>query len=273
MKNLNDIKSVINYIIYSNLVVSISVGILTTGILTHFNIPNSLPYGLFTAFSTLFVYNGQRLVKIKQYQSNWLTWASNHKNWLLFVMLIAFVASVLTLFVQIGIGIPGFVLLFISASISVFYVIRVRRKSLREVQYLKIHLISAIWCLLLITFPFVNEGITDNLTTLLLLHYCYILAVAIPFDIRDLKYDPKSQKTIPQIIGVRGSKILGVVLLIVFAIGIPLIFSEFRWNVLFYLAVLIQIILLCFTNPNSKDWYCAGFIDGSIAILGLSYLI
>jgi hypothetical protein len=42
-------------------------------------------------------------------------------------------------------------------------------------------------------------------------------------------------------------------------------------NSVFYFAILAQMILVIFMNERRSDLYCAGLIDGSIALLGASY--
>ena len=98
-----------------------------------------------------------------------------------------------------------------------------------------------------------------------------MISAAIPFDIRDVKFDQNSQKTIPQVVGVFWAKTLSIILLLMFA-GLMMIYEprlELAWA--FYLAITIQLILLLFMNENRGDTYCAGAIDGAIGLIGVSY--
>lgn len=118
-----------------------------------------------------------------------------------------------------------------------------------------------------------NEGVTDQVFEYGIAHYAYVLAVTIPFDIRDLKYDSKSQKTIPQVMGVNASKVLSIALLFACMSLLFALVPALKENYLFYLAVGIQMLLVGFMSESRSDLYCAGYIDGSIALLGLSYLL
>ena len=162
-------------------------------------------------------------------------------------------------------------LLAVSSIISFFYVIRIRGKNMRELPFIKIHLIAFTWVVILILFPILNENIETTVVDFSIAHYAYVLAVTIPFDIRDLKYDSPKQKTIPQFFGVFGAKIIGVVLLLLFDGYMISILDELVYNPLFHVAVFAQIILIIYMNENKREYYCAGLIDGSITLLGMSY--
>ena len=159
-----------------------------------------------------------------------------------------------------------------SALISTLYVLKIRGKNMRQIPHLKIHLISISWVAVVIVFPSINESKYEALIGSAIAHYLYVLAVTIPFDIRDLKYDMPEQRTIPQVVGVNASKLISIVLLLCFAV-IMLCFVEgyLLLNPWFFIAVFAQIALVLFMNEKRSDIYCAGLIDGSIALLGLSY--
>ena len=144
---------------------------------------------------------------------------------------------------------------------------------MREIPHLKIHLISISWVAVLITFPMVNEEWFTDILNYSIAHYLYVLAVTIPFDIRDLKYDFKEHRTIPQVLGVKASKALSLALLVSFVAIMGYTNCDLLFNWSFYGAVLAQVALVLFMTENRSDLYCAGLIDGSIALLGLSYFL
>ena len=120
-------------------------------------------------------------------------------------------------------------------------------------------------------FPLLNESIDANILHYAIAHYVYVIAITIPFDIRDLKYDSPEQKTIPQILGVAGSKFTACLLLLIFTGMMVALRTELQFSPLFYLGVLAQLILILLMNEKRSDLYCAGWIDGSISLIGASY--
>ena len=262
----------LKYIIYTNSIVSVSSGVLCAGISFALGISNWMFYGLFALFSTLVVYNGQRLVKAQQSgKTPWLEWVRQHTKALLVYVLVCAVFAGLCFLKIVKWEYDAMLLLIGASAVSVLYVIRIGGKTAREIPYIKIHLIAFTWTFVLVLFPIMNENIQTSHWWLVFAHYFYVVAVTIPFDIRDLKFDSPRQKTIPQVLGVFFAKINGIILLMVF-------YAIMLWqqpalitNWIFHLATLVQIILIAFMNEKRADLYCAGFIDGAILILGLSY--
>lgn len=231
-----------------------------------------LYYGLFALFSTLVAYNGQRLLKAKEGKNTpWLSWVKTHTKPLLGITLFSALVAGICLLQIIQFKYDSLLLLIFASVSSVFYVIRIGNKNAREVPYLKIHLIAFTWVFVIVLFPLLNENCEANALWIFVAHYFYVVGVTIPFDIRDLKYDDPSHKTIPQVLGVFFAKINGIILLMLF-------FGIMLWqepalicNWIFHLAVGIQIILVAFMNEKRSDFYCAGLIDGAILLLGMSY--
>lgn len=104
-------------------------------------------------------------------------------------------------------------------------------------------------------------------------NYLYFIAVAIPFDIRDLKYDSPKQRTIPQVVGVRNAKLIAVILLVLALAGIGFISNTFMLKPMIVFAILIQILLITFLPEKHQNFYCSVLIDGAIALLGISYFV
>lgn len=235
---------------------------------------NWLFYGGFVMFSTLFVYNGQRLLKIdKAMPTPWLVWVSNNRKSIYVLIALSGAASIYFLS-EISTTIKAAnIALWSAMLISVLYVTKLSKMSLRSIPYLKIHLIAISWSIVIILFPALNEAWNGQLLLLFLAHYFYVLGVTIPFDIRDLKFDSKSTKTIPQVVGISVARILAIFSIVAFSVIMLFLFQSLWWNAFFYIAILTQIALVVFVNERSTDIYCAGFIDGAIALLGAAYFL
>ncbi|NRA13523.1 MAG: hypothetical protein HRT57_16380 [Crocinitomicaceae bacterium] len=231
-------------------------------------------YGLFAFFSTFAVYNGQRLFKAASLkQTPWLVWVNTNRTLLAVLTIISSILTLVALYFVWNTTQLNIIVLGISGAISFLYVFRLRGSNMREIPHLKIHLIAISWVAVLITFPMVNEEWFTNVILYSIAHYLYVLAVTIPFDIRDLKYDLKEHRTIPQVVGVKASKAVSLVLLIGFVAIMVYVNCDLLYNWSFYGAVLVQIALVLLMTEKRSDFYCAGLIDGSIALLGLSYFL
>jgi len=213
------------------------------------------------------------LFKSSAKKTPWLCWVEKNQTIIFLGVIISFIMTAMIFFKIQKITFNLGLLLAVSSIISFFYVIRIRGKNMRELPFIKIHLISFTWVVVLILFPMLNEEIDTAVIDFSIAHYAYVLAVTIPFDIRDLKYDLPSQKTIPHFFGIFGAKAIGVILLLFFDGYMISILDDLMFNTLFHSAVVIQVVLVIFMNEKRSDAYCAGLIDGSIALLGLSYFL
>ena len=270
--------SILRHIVYLNVVVSLSTALLSAGFAHMIGLREDASfYGVFAFFSTLAVYNGQRLFKIVDAQTNWMVWVKSNKKMIQSMTAISALISILVVLPLISLyrDFTIFYLFSLVAFVAVFYVIKIRSINLREIPWIKIHLIALTWVIVLIVFPALRFEIVFPKTFILLCaaHYSYVLAVTIPFDIRDLKYDKPTQRTIPQVFGILGSKIISISLLLIFSAIMIFLVEPLSMSPVFYLAVVVQMVFVAFMNPDRSDLYCAGGIDGAIALLGLAYFL
>jgi hypothetical protein len=254
--------------------VSLSAGVLSAGFTHLIDVKQWFFYGAFSFCSTFAVYNGQRLFKTdRNVQTPWMKWVKKNKR-ILSIEVFLFGAGALYFLVQLNnLSLFAFGILFFASVVSLLYVLKIKSRTLRETPYLKSHLIAFSWMAVVILFPVMNEGKEITILFVALAHYLYTVAATIPFDIRDLKYDHPSQKTIPQVIGVVPAKIVAWALLLGFTALMLHSYPKLSYNYVFYVAVVAQIILVALMNEKRKDFYCAGLIDGAIALVGLSYLV
>lgn len=257
-----------------NLIVATSAGLLAAGIANLFALDNYSCYGLFGFFSTMFVYNSQRLFKSSTTKTPWLRWVDEHR---LTISILCIISGLLAayFFIQVLNEITLTIVALVSGAglISFFYVVRIGEKNIREIPYVKIHSVALTWTAIMVVFPIVNENI-HNWRILMIFtpaNYLYFIAVAIPFDIRDLKYDSPKQQTIPQVVGVPNAKRIAVALLVLALVGIGFVSNHFLFKPMVVFAILVQILLIAFLPEKQQNIYCAVLIDGAIALLGISY--
>ena len=86
---------------------------------------------------------------------------------------------------------------------------------LRYLPYLKSFIVAACWASVVVILPLLNHQIEFDIVIGLLWFQMalWTFSTMIPFEIRDIPNDSESMKTIPQVFGVRGSKMIGTLLL------------------------------------------------------------
>ncbi len=158
--------------------------------------------------------------------------------------------------------------------ISLLYVYKFKDKSLRDIPHLKIHLIAIIWVVAIGIFELLNEqNFKFENWLFVLAHYFYIIAVTIPFDIRDLKYDDSNQRTIPQVFGIKKAKIISVLFLIIYFLTAINQQQNLIKNTPFISVIVYTIILVIAVSKNRNEFHYSGLIEGSILLLGLSMIL
>lgn len=264
----------LRFVIYGNILVSLAVGILTFGISVFQGFDDSFLYGMSSFFATLFIYNLQRLLRFEDVKSQTSVrhdWLVSNKSIVLALCSIGSVGASATYFVlEIqsdfflvgGLSVLGFLYAYKGKS----------RAALRDIPFLKIYLITAVWALVCVLWPAYRENTLNSSTYYILISIgLFIFSATIPFDIRDLVYDKSSQKTIPQLFGVQRSKTLAIVSLLGSAIILYSMNDLFLKNVFYLGAYIGMASLVLLTDTKRKEMFFSGLIDGWIIILGLMF--
>ena len=242
---------------------------LTAGLAYRTEIENWMIYGVVAALGTFAVYNLQRLAKQRyNYANPWMTWVSKQSRIILILSVLAAVSAGIVLVGFEGIDLQWWVFNALVLAGSVFYVLRLGKTNLREIPGLKIVLIAFTWTYVVYLFPHINSG---NQPSALLSTgiFLYIIAVTIPFDIRDLELDSPRQLTIPQLFGVRGAKFISVLFLNFSFLAFAIDLGEINTILIFVGG--IQLLPLLLVNRFSGDRFVAGVIDGMISLTGIMY--
>jgi hypothetical protein len=269
------LKKILDFYIFSNIHVAISGFCITKITLIKFNVLNTL-IPLFVAFSILASYNFIRFYEVKAKRLGWFkSWFLKNKIGMLIIFAISVCALVYITFFTFF-NLKSLIILFPFAIMTMFYVIPFFKTKSTEISFryfpaVKIFSIAIAWAGISVLFPLAEAEIKfDSIIYLEFFQRILILiAITIPFDIRDVNSDFKSLKTLPQLFGVKNVKILGTGLLVLF-----IIFG--LWNNFFLKTdVLIAIItgILLWFSSESKNRYYTSFWVESIPIIWLTLIL
>lgn len=143
-----------------------------------------------------------------------------------------------------------------------------RNRRLRDVPYLKTILVALVWVGTTVLMPALLAG-TDAGTWLPLAgqQVFFLLAITIPFDIRDMALEEAlGVKTLIQVLGEKGSRIIALVLLILALVPGFYLPPWNRWAC--YITFLPAAILIWNSNPKRPHWYYTGLLDGLLVLQG-----
>ena len=147
-------------------------------------------------------------------------------------------------------------------------------KNLRSLGLLKIIIVAVSWTIVTVLLPVIAAGyeIQWDVVILSVQRFILVLAMMIPFEIRDMYLDPPGIRTIPRRIGIKYTKWLGVILAI---ISFALVYLKDDINPMEInsrLAVTIILSLLILKTPTHPSKYYASFWVEAIPIFWILIL-
>lgn len=272
-------KKLVDFYIFSNIHVALAGFSLTKITLINFGIADRLT-PLFVAFSILISYNFIRFYEIKNNRLNWFKdWFFMNLREILLLMILSILGLTFILFFT-DFNLNSLLILFPFAFMTFFYAIPIVKIGKLEVSFrnfpmVKIFSIAIAWAGISVFFPLYEANL--QFTSAVYLEFfqriLFLLAITIPFDIRDVNTDSKSLKTLPQFIGITSSKVLGILLL--FGFVLLEIFKENFTYIGFLIVLIISMItgiFLWFSSPKRPRYYTSFWVE-SIPVIWLGLLI
>lgn len=261
------------FYVFGNIHVALAAYCLTKISFLQFDI-NNQPLANFVFFSTVLSYNFIRLFQLDKLNSMTAIWIRANKRHLIVLNGLALIGSVYALFnfrfADILVLVPFFLA-------TLFYVFPYKKKitGLRNVPGLKLFLISITWTGLTLYLPLFSAHIhhTQYVSITVAERFLFILAITIPFDIRDAQFDLPGLSTLPQRLGVSNSKIIAILALLLVVILDALIpYKEpiYFWINLFMMG--LSVIMITFSGMKRGRYYTAFWIEALPILWYLLYL-
>lgn len=263
-------KSIIRFLVYSNIWVACCAFGLTISAEVLLGAAN-FKVSQFVFFATIFTYNFQRIISLRKGQKNVRKeWVNEH----IFVIY-GFILfwGFLSLYRFIDFRLNTQIAIIFLGTLSILYPL-----GLRKIPFSKIFIISFVWAVSTM-FLLVLENnipISQNICWHLIARFLFVFSITIPFDIRDLKYDAKSLRTIPLFFGILRSRFIAIFTL--FVCGAIAIFQYFENALIF--SNLLALIFLYFVSSifilksdESKGEMYFSFWGESLSILGYLFLV
>tara|TARA_B100001029_G_C15041897_1_gene444256 strand:- start:880 stop:1773 length:894 start_codon:yes stop_codon:yes gene_type:complete len=288
------IKFVQENLVFSNLFVGFCVLSLYKVTEILFRIPSNQEMSIFILFSAVAAYNFSRipiLFSNNIHFSHARQWVWSNKY--LFISII-FLSSIVSIYYIILLRLIYFSIPLVF--ISLFYVFSpikflkiifpnitvskthtLYRTSLREIPLVKIFLISSSWTYLTVVIPAITNNMAFDIyiISIVLIHFLFIFAITIPFDIRDIKFDKII--TLPSFFGINNSKIIAYISLFFCELIILLLYL---YNYLFFsvfIALLITFeiasLFVFFTKKDNKELFFSFYIEGLSILMFLGVYI
>ena len=274
-------KKALDFIIYSNLLISICAACLIceTYMLLYLAVN---PFYIAIGFAaTLFIYNVDRLVVLDGLEKT----GSERHNWIVKYrkpMIVLSALSLVSLIVSMFyLSANSLIFLAHLGVISIGYSVPALingAKGLRNIKLLKIFLIMYVWAATTVLFPVIGAGqsiFQRDIILLFIERAVFIFAITLPFDIRDYQSDKANQVlTIPGLIGIRRTRLLAFVCILIFFM-INALHYQVQDGILWakLLSGLNALIVIYFARNNKHEYYFTGLLDSTMIIQFLLVLI
>jgi hypothetical protein len=145
------------------------------------------------------------------------------------------------------------------------------KQNLRSVGGIKIYVIALVWTGVTVFIPLINNGVNiyEEVYITALQRFVFVIVLTFPFEIRDLRFDSLKLATIPQKIGKRWTKIIGVMLLVIFY-ALEFFKTEvfLKGHLVLLIISLITFFMLIKAMVNQGKYYSGFWVEG-IPILWL----
>lgn len=214
---------------------------------------------VFIFFSTLVAYTFVKHLHLLRYRR------SIYKDDLKYILVLASISIVPILVSLFYFKLETLVFIVLLGIFTLLYVLPFlpKAKNLREVNGLKIFIIALVWTGTTVILPFISSEIElsspDAEKILYIMsRFFIVIALIIPFEIRDLKLDQIYLKTLPQVLGVFKSKVLAINLVL---LSMLLLYcSEINTEADVFIHVTI-IGLIWFSRPHKAFYYTALLVE------------
>lgn len=254
----------LTYLIRSHILLAVFSFVFLYGL--HYHCQGAFTYSLTIAFGIVGMYNSHRLWKFKKGrlpQEIHLWTLSNQRSLLFFSLSMLLSAMTLYLIFFSGNATQD-IGAFICLIISVFYVKRLKRLSLREIPYMKIFFVIAIWYILFFVFPYMLFGADQEWG----IGFMFLLVILIPSDIKDVFFDHQNMRTIPQVFGLNGS--IRMIQIIVLSTLVALLYLKASIsNIEAWITGFSYLLMLSFMFKNIGYKYFFVLVDFAFLLVGL----
>ena len=279
------LKRFFDFLLFGNIYIAAGAVCLIQSTVKQLGFPDHLySYSLLAFFATLFIYNLQRIyyrtVNDNKLNSIRRKWISEHQKPIQILTIIGFTGVVITFFLnEFRIVFYLSPLLILSIAYFIPFV------KLRKSAWFKLLTLSTVWTITTAVIPMLlgsplllHPIVIWQMVLHILLRFSYVMAICIPFDIRDISIDTAEDvSTLPLKIGESKTKLLAILVTVLFGLitFLELITSTISIPVFIALVISMVVTLLSvvFCNSKRSEYYFVAGIDGTMILQGVLLLL
>ena len=266
------LKQILDFYINSSIHVALAVYALSWITLKRFDILYDENVLYFIFYASITGYNFVKYFGLAKFHHRRLA------SWLKVIQVFSFICFLLMCYYAYNLHSNTLYYIFALGVITFFYAIPFlprklfldSKHNLRSIGGLKVYIIALVWAIVTVALPLVNNNHDINFDAIITIiqRYLFVIVLILPFDIRDLRYDNLKLSTIPQSIGVKNTKFIGVSLLLVF------LKDEFATNQIISLLIIVFVtaLFVIFSSEERGKYYSVFWVEG-IPIFWLALVV
>lgn len=271
---VNVLRRILNFYINSSIHVALAVFSIAWITLMDFNISYDANVLYFIFYASITGYNFVKFFGMAKFHHRSLT------RWLKLIQVFSFLCFILMCYYGFKLNKNSIIYIGIFAIITFLYAVPFssrkffldEQNNLRNIAGLKVYVIALVWSGVTVFLPLLNNGYYVNADVMIMgvQRYIFVIILMLPFEIRDLQYDSLKLATIPQKLGVNGTKIMGVLLGVIF---VYLDFLRDKQIMVSFIIVIISMLFVLFSKKEQGKYYCSFWVEGLPILWLLLYLI
>ena len=271
------LKQILNFYINSSIHVALAVFSLSYITFLEFNISYDKPVLYFIFYASITGYNFVKYFEVTKFHHRSLS------TWLKFIQIFSLLCFVLMCYYSFRLEKTTMFYIAVFAVLTFLYTIPFipkrkflnKQSNLRNIGGLKVFLIALVWVGVTVFIPLLNNHFSiDRMVVIVSVQrFLLVIMLMLPFEIRDLQFDSLKLYTIPQNLGVKRTKILGVFL------GLLMLVLEFfkrevsiNQIIVLLIILVLTVLLIWFSREKQGRYYAAFWVEG-IPILWLLLML
>ncbi|MGJ8592518.1 MAG: hypothetical protein ACSHXF_08215 [Aquaticitalea sp.] len=272
-------KRLLDFYIDSSIHVALSVFSLAWITLIKFDLPLDYWVLAFIFFASITGYNFVKYFGLAKFHHRSLA------SWLKIIQLFSMLCFVLMCYCTLHLQVISLIYIAAFGVITFLYAIPFlpkhlfmdQQKNLRNIGGLKVYVIGLVWAGVTVLLPLLNSeyGFDADVWVTTMQRFIFVVILMLPFEIRDLQYDSLKLSTIPQKIGIKNTKIIGVLFGVLFFF-IEYFKDELNPNEILISGIIavIMILLVLFSRKRQAKYYSSFWVEGiPMAWLALHFVL
>jgi hypothetical protein len=261
------IKALFDFYINSSIHVALAVCAMSWITLLEFDISFDITLLWFIFFASITGYNFVKYFGIAKFHHRSLA------SWLKIIQIFSFACFLLLCFFAFKLSLRTLLCIGAFAIVTFIYAIPFlpqhlfmdEQKNLRSIGGLKVYVIALVWAGVTVLLPLLNNNyhFSADVWFTAFQRFIFVIVLMLPFEIHDLQYDSLKLSTIPQKIGIKNTKICGLLLAVLFYL-IEFFKDDLNPNHIgITLAItIVSLLFVMFSKKNQNDYYTSFWVEG-----------